>query len=76
MAGSKGVVRRRALRLVQDSGKDGVIAIFPVLIFLAWLFVRRSNAFEDEAVAMVDESTLPARDESDEEPAVAPVPVH
>lgn len=48
-------------------------AIFPVLIFLAWLFVQRSNAFEDEAVAMVDESTLPVHDHSDDtvaEPAV------
>lgn len=51
-------------------------AIFPVLIFLAWLFVRRSNAFEDEAVAMVDQSTLPAHDELGDEPATAPVPVH
>lgn len=41
-------------------------AIFPVLIFLAWLFVQRSNAFEDEAVAMVDESTLPAEGPSDD----------
>jgi uncharacterized membrane protein (DUF485 family) len=38
-------------------------AIFPILIFLAWLFVQRSNAFEDEAVRMVDVSTLPVYDE-------------
>lgn len=46
-------------------------AIFPVLIFLAWLFVQRSNAFEDEAVQMVDESTLPVHDDTEDEPAVA-----
>lgn len=51
-------------------------AIFPVLIVLAWVFVRRSNAFEDEAVAMVDESTLPVHDDTDTEPAAAPVGVH
>jgi len=33
--------------------------IFPVLIGLAVLFVRRSNAFEDEAIGLVDASTLP-----------------
>jgi uncharacterized membrane protein (DUF485 family) len=51
-------------------------AIFPVLVALAILFVRRSNAFEDEAVAMVDESTLPARDESDDDVAGVPAAVH
>lgn len=35
------------------------MGIFPVLIILAWLFVRRSNAFEDEAITLVDETTLP-----------------
>jgi len=50
--------------------------IFPVLIFLAWLFVRRSNAFEDEAVKMVDESTLPARDNTDVDGAAEPVLGH
>jgi len=48
-------------------------AIFPLLIVLAMLFVRSSNQFEDEAVAMVDESTLPVHDDSDEtahEPAL------
>lgn len=50
-------------------------AIFPILIFLAWLFVQRSNAFEDEAVAMVDESTLPVHDDSDDE-ASEPVFAH
>lgn len=50
-------------------------AIFPILIALAWLFVRRSDAFEDEAVAMVDPATLPARDESDT-PATDPVLGH
>jgi uncharacterized membrane protein (DUF485 family) len=33
--------------------------IFPVLIFLSWLFVRRSNDFEDEAVGMADAASLP-----------------
>ncbi len=33
--------------------------IFPVLILLAWLFVRRSNDFEDEAVGMADVTSLP-----------------
>ncbi len=51
-------------------------AIFPILIVLAWLFVQRSNAFEDEAVGMVDESTLPVHDDSVEEPAAAPVLGH
>lgn len=44
--------------------------IFPILIFLAWLFVRQSNAFEDAAIGMVDASTLPKHDDS--EPAEAP----
>jgi uncharacterized membrane protein (DUF485 family) len=48
-------------------------AIFPVLIFLAWLFVQRSNAFEDEALGMVDPSTLPARDDSDTGAAPSPL---
>lgn len=52
-------------------------AIFPILIALAWTFVRRSNAFEDEAVGMVDASTLPvAHQTTDESPAVAPATVH
>ena len=51
-------------------------AIFPVLIFLAWLFVQRSNAFEDEAVHMVDEDTLPVYDETAEELKPAPAGVH
>jgi cytochrome c biogenesis factor len=38
-------------------------AIFPILIALAWVFVVKSNAFEDEAIGMVDSSTLPKRDE-------------
>ena len=33
--------------------------IFPILIGLAYSFVRLSNAFEDEAIGMVDPSTLP-----------------
>jgi uncharacterized membrane protein (DUF485 family) len=33
--------------------------IFPILIGLAWLFVRRSNDFEDEAIGMVDPATIP-----------------
>jgi uncharacterized membrane protein (DUF485 family) len=45
--------------------------IFPILILLAWLFVQRSNAFEDEAVSMVDPATLPKHDDSDDEPAAA-----
>jgi uncharacterized membrane protein (DUF485 family) len=39
--------------------------IFPVLIGLAWLFVVRSNAFEDEAVGMVDPSTLPSANKTE-----------
>jgi len=38
-------------------------AIFPILITLAWVFVQRSNAFEDEALGMVDPSTLPKHDD-------------
>ena len=38
-------------------------AIFPILIALAWVFVRRSNAFEDEALGMVDPATLPKYDD-------------
>lgn len=40
--------------------------IFPVLIVLAMLFVRSSNRFEDEAVAMVDPATLPVHDDDDD----------
>lgn len=50
--------------------------IFPVLIVLAWLFVKRSNAFEDEAIGLVDASTLPGRDDDDDAPATADVPFH
>lgn len=48
--------------------------IFPILIGLAWLFVRRSNAFEDEAIGMVDPYTLPKHHELHVSgtPAVAP----
>lgn len=38
--------------------------IFPILIALAFVFVRRSNAFEDEAIGMVDLSTLPKHDDA------------
>lgn len=38
--------------------------IFPILIGLAWLFVKRSNAFEDEAVTLVDPATLPKHDDT------------
>lgn len=49
--------------------------IFPVLIALAVLFVRRSNAFEDEAIGMVDASTLPTgSDHRDSAPT--PTPAH
>ena len=52
-------------------------AIFPVLIVLAITFVRRSNAFEDEAVGMVDAATLPAtHGPADEVPVIAPAPVN
>ena len=44
-------------------------AIFPILIGLAFLFVRRSNDFEDEAIGMVDQATLHSHDD-----AAAPVP--
>jgi uncharacterized membrane protein (DUF485 family) len=37
------------------------LAIFPTLIGLAYLFVHRSNDFEDEAIGMVDSATLPTR---------------
>ena len=50
-------------------------AIFPVLILLAWLFVQRSNAFEDEAVGMVDPASLPTHDDADE-PVAAPALGH
>lgn len=46
-------------------------AIFPILIGLAYLFVRRSNAFEDEAIGMVDPATLPKHDANDTPPAPA-----
>jgi len=39
-------------------------AIFPILIGLAWVFVQRSNAFEDEAIGMVDVATLPKHDDT------------
>jgi len=39
-------------------------AIFPILIGLAWLFVARSNAFEDEAIGMVDVATLPRHNDT------------
>ncbi|MBI5231894.1 MAG: DUF485 domain-containing protein [Coriobacteriales bacterium] len=38
------------------------LAIFPVLIALAMVYVRQSNAFEDEVFSMVDASTLPSAD--------------
>lgn len=38
-------------------------AIFPILIGLAYLFVQRSNAFEDEAIGMVDPATMPKHDD-------------
>lgn len=50
-------------------------AIFPVLIVLAMIFVRRSNAFEDEAVGMVDASTLHLAN-AHEDSATAPTPAH
>ena len=37
------------------------LGVFPVLIVLAWVFVLRSNAFEDEAVNLVDPLTMPHR---------------
>lgn len=37
-------------------------AIFPILMALAYAFVRRSNAFEDEAIGMVDPASLPKHD--------------
>lgn len=33
--------------------------LFPVLGVLGWLYVRRSNDLEDEAIGMVDVATLP-----------------
>jgi uncharacterized membrane protein (DUF485 family) len=46
--------------------------IFPLLIGLAFLFVRRSNAFEDEAIGMVDPATLPKHDDGPSDAAAAP----
>jgi uncharacterized membrane protein (DUF485 family) len=46
--------------------------IFPILIGLAFLFVRRSNAFEDEAIGMVDPDTLPKHDDAPSETVAAP----
>lgn len=51
------------------------LAIFPLLIALAWIYVRRSNAFEDEVVGMVDPATLPASTPHPDTPA-APVAGH
>jgi len=45
-------------------------AIFPILIGLAFLFVRRSNDFEDEAIGRVDPASLPKH--TDELPTGAP----
>ena len=51
--------------------------IFPVLIALAILFVRRSNAFEDEAIGMVDASTLPVAGHADHrDTSSTPTPAH
>lgn len=47
-------------------------AIFPILIGLAFLFVRRSNDFEDEAIGMVDPATLPKHGEPDVHEAAVP----
>jgi len=52
------------------------LAIFPVLIALAWTFVRRSNAFEDEAVGMVDAASLPTHDDLPDAPPATPVNAH
>jgi uncharacterized membrane protein (DUF485 family) len=38
-------------------------AIFPILIGLAFVFVRRSNDFEDEAIGRVDPATIPHHDD-------------
>jgi uncharacterized membrane protein (DUF485 family) len=46
--------------------------IFPILIGLAFLFVRRSNAFEDEAIGMVDPATLPKHDDDPSDAVAAP----
>ncbi len=50
-------------------------AIFPILIVLAIVFVRQSNEFEDEAVGMVDASTLPTGNDH-RDSANAPTPAH
>lgn len=50
-------------------------AIFPVLIVLAIVFVRHSNAFEDEAIGMVDASTLPTGSDH-RDSASTPTPAH
>jgi uncharacterized membrane protein (DUF485 family) len=52
------------------------LAVFPVLIVLAGIFVSRSNAFEDEAVGLVDPSTMPKRaQDATDMPATGPRPV-
>jgi len=35
------------------------VGVFPLFTGLAWLYVRLSNDFEDEAIGMVDVATLP-----------------
>ncbi|MHB0975836.1 MAG: DUF485 domain-containing protein [Candidatus Aquicultorales bacterium] len=34
--------------------------VFPVLCVLAWVFVKQSNAFEDEAVMLAEAKAAPA----------------
>lgn len=51
-------------------------AIFPILIGLAWLFVQRSNAFEDEAIGVVDPASMPAREPAPARAATSSVPGH
>ena len=35
------------------------VGVFPLFTGLAWLYVRLSNDFEDEAIGIVDLATLP-----------------
>jgi putative solute:sodium symporter small subunit len=44
------------------------VGAFPVLVGLAWVYLRRSGDFEDEAIGMVDIATLPPREANGSHP--------
>src|SRR5450756_378235 len=52
------VYKRQLLGLTVSWWVLGV-GVFPLFTGLAWLYVRLSNDFEDEAIGMVDVATLP-----------------